>query len=89
MKRIIAIVGATIALMLTMSGCIGSNVQLIDTTWCFDRAVIGLPNGTTVEGSVSKWGDFENSDMIQVEIDGKTYLTHSSNVVLISEKNEK
>lgn len=64
---------------------------LIDTTWSFDRAIISLPytgfasNSFCVEGKVDSWKDFENSDMIQVEIGGVVYLTHSSNVVLISE----
>lgn len=80
MKRTLAVICATIVLVLVMSGC---NAQIIDTTWKFDRAIISLPNGETVEGSVTKWGDFENSDMIQVEIDGNTYLTHITNVVLI------
>ena len=28
--------------------------------------------------------DFEDGDQLQIRIDGKTYLVHSSNVVLIS-----
>ena len=42
-------------------------------------------NGEVVEGKVSSWTDFEDGDQIQVKIDGKTYLVHSSNVVLISD----
>lgn len=68
------------------------NQAWFDTTWKFDRAVITLADsgfGSNksfyVEGKVESWQDFENSDMIQVKIDGITYLTHSSNVVLISE----
>lgn len=60
-------------------------MQVIDTTWSYERAIISLPNGYVVEGHVDSWKDFDSSDMIQVEIDGKSYLTHSSNVVLISE----
>lgn len=83
MKRLLAVICVMIALVLVMSGC---NVQIIDTTWKFDHAIISLPNGEIVEGSVTKWGDYENSDMIQVEIDGNTYLTHITNVVLINGK---
>lgn len=66
----------------TLTSC---NVQMIDTTWSFERAVISLPNGDAVEGEVVSWLDYKNSDMVQVTIDDKTYLTHSANVVLISE----
>ena len=38
-----------------------------------------------VEGKVASWTDFEDGDQIQVKIDGKTYLVHSANIVLISE----
>lgn len=63
-----------------MCGC---NRTIIDTTWSFKRAVINMPDGTVVEGKVSTWKDFAQSDMIQVTIDGVTYLTHSANVVLM------
>lgn len=67
--------------------------SIIDTTWSFERAIISLPDSGYgwanklfyIEGKVQSWKDFENSDMIQVTIDGVTYLTHSSNVILISE----
>jgi len=66
-----------------LSGC--GNQQLFDTTWNFNRAIIVV--GTkSYEVEVQSWKDFENSDMIQVRTrDGKTYLTHSSNVLLIQE----
>lgn len=61
------------------------NMQLIDTTYSFERAIVSLPNGEVIEGEVQSWTDYENSDQIQVKIDGKTYLVHSSDIVLISE----
>ena len=84
MKKIIAILlVAVIALSMALitTGC---NKQLVDLTYSYEYAIIGLPNGETVEGKVSSWTDFEDGDQIQVKIDGKTYLVHSSNVVLIS-----
>ena len=82
MKKIIAL-ALTIILVVTLAAC--GNMQIIDTTYSFERAIISLPNGEVVEGKVTSWGDYENSDQIQVKIDGKTYLVHSSNIVLISE----
>ena len=66
---------------LVLSGC---NKQMLDLTYSYEYAIISLPNGDVVEGKVSSWTDFEDGDQIQVKIAGKTYLVHSSNVVLIS-----
>ena len=85
MKKIIAIVLAAaivLSLAATMSGC---NKQMVDLTYSYEYAIISLPNGEVVEGKVSSWTDFEDGDQIQVKIDGKTYLVHSSNIVLISD----
>ena len=83
MKKLIALLLAVIAVLsgLVLSGC---NKQMVDLTYSYEYAIIGLPNGETVEGKVSSWTDFEDGDQLQVKIDGKTYLIHSSNVVLIS-----
>ena len=51
----------------------------------FDRAIIALPNGQVVDGRVSSWMDYENSDVVQITVEGKTYLTHYANVCLIEE----
>lgn len=82
MKRIIGF-----ALLLTIIAAIfcGCNMQLLDTTYSFDRAIISLPNGEVIEGEVQSWLDFEDGDQIQVKIDGKTYLVHSANIVMIDE----
>ena len=81
MKKTIALV---LALVLTfaLAGC---NKQIVDLTYSYERAILYLPNGEIVEGKVSSWTDFEDGDQIQVRIDGKTYLIHSSNIVLISD----
>ena len=61
------------------------NRRLIDTKNRFDRAIISLPNGEVVDGKVSSWLDYSDSDAVQVTIGGKTYLTHYTNVCLISD----
>ena len=70
------------ALVLVLVGC---NKQMVDLTYSYERAILSLPNGEVIEGKVSSWTDFEDGDQIQVKIDGKTYLVHSSNIVLISD----
>ena len=83
MKKVIALLLAVIAVLavLVLSGC---NKQMLDLTYSYEYAIIALPNGEVVEGKVSSWTDYEDGDQLQVKIDGKTYLVHSSNVVLIS-----
>lgn len=63
----------------------GCNKQIIDTTYNYDRAIISLPNGEIIDGKITSWTDYEDGDQIQVKIDGKQYLVHSSDIVLISE----
>ena len=61
------------------------NRSLIDTKYRFDRAVIRLPNGEVVDGKITSWLDYSDSDAVQITVDGKTYLTHYTNVCLIEE----
>jgi len=84
MKKYIAIALAAVLLIaaLVLAGC---NKQLVDLTYSYEYAIIALPNGEIVEGKVTSWTDFEDGDQLQIKIDGKTYLVHSSNVVLISD----
>ena len=84
MKKIITIILAVTAILalLILAGC---NKQIVDLTYSYERAILSLPNGEIIEGRVTSWTDFEDGDQIQVRIDGKTYLVHSSNIVLISE----
>ena len=84
MKKAIAFVMALVLILgvLILAGC---NKQMVDLTYSYEYAIIALPNGEVVEGRVTSWTDFEDGDQIQVKIDGKTYLVHSSNIVLISD----
>ena len=85
------IIGVGIALVIALAGFVifwetsHGNRQLIDTQYRFNRAIIKLPNGEVVDGNVSSWLDYDDSDTVQVTIDGKTYLTHYANVCLIHE----
>ena len=83
-KKILAVLAVVLiaALVLVLVGC---NKQMVDLTYSYERAILSLPNGEVIEGKVSSWTDFEDGDQIQVKIDGKTYLVHSTNIVLISD----
>ncbi|MBQ2953369.1 MAG: hypothetical protein IJE07_07405 [Clostridia bacterium] len=82
MKKSLIALLLLIALMLC-TAC--GNRSLFDTTYTFTRAMIALPDGSVVEGPVEKWRDYEDGDQLQVTIGGVTYLTHASNVVLMTD----
>ena len=78
-------------LLLTLTGCednIEYNKQVVDTNYSFEYVYISLPGGKVIEGVVESWTDFEDGDQLQVTIDGKTYLTHATNIVLVHTKKE-
>ena len=80
MKKILAFL-LILVVMFCMTAC---NRTILDTTYYFDRAIIHLPDGETVSGKVARWCDYEG-DQLQIVIDGKAYLVHSMNAVLIAE----
>lgn len=82
MKRIKRLLCMLIICVVCFTGC---NADVIDTTYDYDYAYIFKPDGSVlVEGKVKSWRDYDDSDMIQVKIDGKTYYTSSVNCVLIA-----
>jgi len=86
MKNILTKIICGLAIVTTLTGC---NRTIIDTTWNFDYAIINLPTGEIVEGKVSGWKDWEDSDAVQVTFtDGAVYYTHLNNVVLIHSKED-
>ena len=85
MKKYLAILLVAALSVSLVAFTVGCNKQMVDLTYSYEYAIICLPNGEVVEGKVTSWTDFEDGDQIQVKIEGKTYLVHSSNVVLISD----
>lgn len=69
-----------IFIVLSLCSC---NYNTLDFTYEFDYAYIKLPNGDLVEGKITSWRDFEDGDQLQVTVNGKTYLVHSMNCVLV------
>ena len=83
-NRLIGAVLAAVMLAALLCACdAGYNKKTFDTVYEFEYGYIAMPNGECVKGKVENWTDFEDGDMIQLKIEGKTYLTHSSNVVLV------
>lgn len=82
MKKIIIVSIILVVATLILSGC---NKQIIDWNYKFDRAMVMLPDGSVISGKCDSWRDYEDGDQLQVRIDGKTYLTHATNVALIDD----
>lgn len=86
MKKIICLV-LILSLALTLTACQVGNRQVgWDTTQTFTYAIIELGNGEVIEGTVTSWRDFEDSDVVQFTMNGITYLTHYSKVILTTKK---
>ena len=82
MKRIAF---AIMLIVMAFALCACGNRDMWDTAHTFDRVIVQLADGSVIEGKCQNWRDYENSDMMQVKVDGKTYLIHSVNCTLIAE----
>ena len=82
---LIAIIVALVVGWLIYWEATHGNRQLVDLKNRFNYAIIRLPNGEVVEGRVTSWLDYDDSDVVQIKIEGRTYLTHYSNVCLIDD----
>lgn len=86
-KKLIFCIIVTVILTSCFFMLSGFTMTLIDTSYNFNYAYIFTPDGgnTFARGKVEQWKDWDNSDMLQVKIDGKVYYTHSSNIILVQE----
>jgi len=86
MKKIICVV-LILSLALALTACKVGNRQVgWDTTQTFTHAILELGNGELIEGTVTSWRDFDESDVVQFTMNGVTYLTHYSKVILCTKK---
>jgi hypothetical protein len=86
MKKIICVV-LILSLALALTACQVGNRQVgWDTTQTFTYAIVELGNGELIEGTVTSWRDFDDSDVVQFTMNGVTYLTHYSKVILCTKK---
>ena len=88
MKKLILIVILLICCVVLFSGCemkMGNRITSGRDVQTFTYAYVVLGGQKVAEGSVTQWRDYDNSDTVQVLINGKFYLTHYTNVVLIAD----
>lgn len=78
-----------IGMIFLLCGCeehtTGNRVTYGKDVQTFNYAYIKLDGQEIVSGYVTQWRDYDESDVVQVLIGGKYYLTHYSNVVLIAD----
>lgn len=80
MKKIIV---ALILAAMLLTGC--GNMDMWDTVYTYDRAIIEMPDGEVIEVEIGKWRDYEGEQIQIIAKDGTTYLVSSFNCVLIAD----
>ena len=87
-NKVIILIAVVLILSFFLTGCgqIGNRQIGLDSTQTFKWAILELGNGELIEGEVTAWRDFDDSDAVQFTINGVTYLTHYSKVVLCTKK---
>lgn len=92
MKKIIAVTGIIVLVLLALTGCAtiktGNRIVGGKDVQTFTYAYVHLGDKDIAEGFVTQWRDYEDSDAVQVMIDGKFYLTHYSCVVLVADPSQ-
>jgi major membrane immunogen (membrane-anchored lipoprotein) len=83
MAKRIGLIALLVVMLFTLCAC--GNRDHWDTVYTYDTVIVQLADGSVVKGKCQNWRDYENSDMMQVKVDGKTYLVHSMNCSLIAE----
>lgn len=87
-RKMAALVLILAVMVLVLCGCqvrTGNRITSGLDIQTFNYAYVYVGNEKIVEGYVSQWRDYTNSDAVQVMIDGKYYLTFYSNVVLVAD----
>ena len=86
--KIITLVIVIIVCLFLFSGCenkTGNRITGGKDIQTFTYCYVVLGGKEVVRGSITNWRDYENSDTIQVLVNGKYYLTHYTNVVMIAD----
>lgn len=91
MKRTYILMAVMFALMILLCACseqTGNRVIGGKDVQTFTYAYIYLGDTKIVEGYITQWRDYTNSDTVQIMINGKYYLTHYSCVVMVADPSQ-
>ena len=64
-----------------VSGC--GNMDMCDTNYTYNRAIVKWPDGSVKEIEVKQWLDYEGEQVQLLGGDGKIYLVSMNNAVLV------
>jgi len=93
MKKVAAILLMLVLSMLVLTGCegqvkTGNRITAGKDVQTFTYAYIRLGERDIAEGYITQWRDYDDSDVVQIMIDGKFYLTHYSCVVMVADPSQ-
>lgn len=93
MKKIIALALILIIATMVLASCegyykTGNRITGGSDVQTFTYAYIVLDGQEIAKGAITQWRDYDNSDVVQLLINGKFYLTHYSNVVMIADPDQ-
>lgn len=89
--KILALVMMLVIATLLLSSCdesyykTGNRITGGKDVQTFTYAYVVLDGQEIARGAITQWRDYNDSDVVQVLVNGKYYLTHYSNVVLIAD----
>lgn len=87
-KKITVAIVILICCLFLFTGCeqkTGNRITGGKDVQTFTYAYVVLGGQEIVRGAITNWRDYSNSDVVQVLVNGKYYLTHYTNVVLIAD----
>lgn len=86
--KAIVMIALAAVMLLVFAGCerkTGNRITGGKDVQTFTGCYIVLGGKEIVRGAVTQWRDYDNSDTVQVLVNGKYYLTHYTNVVLVAD----
>lgn len=87
-KKVIVLACLIVICLALFAGCeykTGNRITGGKDVQTFTYAYVMLDGQEIVKGYINQWRDYDDSDVVQVMIGGKYYLTHYSNVVMIAD----
>lgn len=87
-KKVIVLACLLVICLALFAGCeykTGNRITGGKDVQTFTYAYVMLDGQEIVKGYINQWRDYDDSDVVQVMIGGRYYLTHYSNVVMIAD----
>lgn len=89
MKKKICIAIILMSVLFLFAGCelnkTGNRITGGKDVQTFTYCYVALSGQEITRGAVTQWRDYTDSDVVQVLVNGKYYLTHYTNIVLIAD----